>query len=221
MAVPGGRATPDGLAAQARAPAAPPRPAGGTRRFTRTLRDRARHHELLDRRPVSAMRWRARRRSAAASAAGVVVGNTGLLLNNGDPARLLVSVSRQRELRARRADSAAQQLADDRAEGRQAGDGVRHARRRNHRPDRIPDARQRDRLPHAGAAGGRSTRGSSLDAKPNFYKPGAEIDGHDRASHAAGDDDRAEGNGTQTGGCPDRAASGGMQAIAWTRRRAR
>ena len=60
--------------------------------------------------------------------AGVVVGNTGLLLNNGD--RLgSSSPTRQRELRARRADSAAQQLADDCPEGRQGGDGVRHARR--------------------------------------------------------------------------------------------
>jgi gamma-glutamyltranspeptidase/glutathione hydrolase len=70
----------------------------------------------------------------------VVVGNTGLLLNNGMRIGSTSPYPHRRQLRGRRQDSDPQQLAGRRAQGRRAGLRVRHARRRDHRPDRVPGA---------------------------------------------------------------------------------
>ena len=130
--------------------------AGGQRAgVSRTVRHRTAHDQLLDRRwlrqrdrhhaharrPLRQQRRRRQHRAA---------------VEQRHAARVDVAVSGRRQLRRRRQDSAAQQLAGGRAQGRQGRVRVRHAGRRNDRPDRVPGPRQPDRLRHAGAAGDRS-----------------------------------------------------------------
>ena len=116
----------------------------------------------------------------------VVVGTTGLLLNNGMRLGSTSPYPDRRELRRRRQDSDPQQLAGRRVEGRQAGVRVRHARRRDDRPDRVPGAGQPDRLQAAGAAGDRSAalRRSTPSRTSTSRAPRS---GVDREPRAAGD----------------------------------
>ena len=126
----------------------------------------------------------------------VVVGIDRPAAEQRHAARFDVAVSRQRQLRRRRQDSDPQQLAGRGVEGRQARVRVRHARRRDDRPDAVPDARQPDRLPAAGAAGDRS---AALLARCRAELLQARLGDHgaDRESHAGRDDRGAEGDGPQ------------------------
>ncbi|MEZ5288161.1 MAG: gamma-glutamyltransferase [Vicinamibacterales bacterium] len=81
--------------------------------------------------------------------------------------RLDLAVPGPSQLRGAGAHSHPQQLSRHRAEGRTAEDGVRHAGRRDHRADAVPDPGERDRLRNGHAAGHRVAalprrRGSQL-----------------------------------------------------------
>ncbi len=131
----------------------------------------------------------------------VVAGSTGLLLNNGMRLGSTSPYPTDVNYVGAGQDSGAEQLARRRDEERHAGLRVRHAGRRDHRPDRVPGAAQPDRLRDAGAAGDRGAA-TGAERLAEFLQAGRRHRGADRRPRAGGDHRRAHGHGTHRAGPP-------------------